>query len=50
MTKVIVSDGQCLFDIALQECGHVSAAFGLATDNDLGRDGCARRRPGAGGE
>lgn len=35
MTRAIVTEGQSLFDLALQECGHVSAAFGLATDNDL---------------
>ena len=35
MNKVIVSDGQTLLDIALQELGTVEAAFNLADANGL---------------
>ena len=35
MKTVIVSDGQTMLDIALQECGAVAAAFDLADANNL---------------
>lgn len=33
--EVIVLDGQSLFDIAIQECGSVEAAFDLAVANNI---------------
>lgn len=33
--EAIVLDGQSLFDIAIQECGSVDAAFSLAVANDV---------------
>lgn len=34
--ETLVLDGQSLFDIAVQECGSVEAAFALAVANDIG--------------
>lgn len=33
--ETIVLDGQSLFDIAIQECGSVEAAFDLAVANNI---------------
>jgi hypothetical protein len=35
MAKVVVLEEQTLFDIAVQECGSIEAAFELAVNNGL---------------
>lgn len=40
MTQVTVLNGQTLFDIAIQCCGSVEAAFDIAALNDIGVTSC----------
>ncbi len=35
MTNVVIQNGQTLFDIALQYCGDISAAYDIAVINDI---------------
>lgn len=35
MTEVIVEDGQCLVDIAIQETGSMETVFDIAVENNI---------------
>lgn len=35
MTEVIVEDGQCLVDIAIQETGSMESVFDIAVENNI---------------